>query len=78
MSQSWVLTKDANFERVVTVGMSAGADKDYVPDDDAVVVHSKVIGGGPFPLPSMWPSWSRNKANLYSAPSLARTAINMV
>lgn len=46
MGHNWVLTKDADFQRVATAGMSAGAAKDYVPDDAAVVAHTKVIGGG--------------------------------
>ncbi|WP_233808713.1 azurin [Paraburkholderia sp. HP33-1] len=46
MGHNWVLTREADFQRVVTAGMSTGAARDYVPDDAAVVAHTKVIGGG--------------------------------
>ncbi|ADG18168.1 azurin [Paraburkholderia atlantica] len=46
MGHNWVLTSDADFQRVATGGVSAGAARDYVPDDAAVIAHSKVLGGG--------------------------------
>ena len=47
MGHNWVLTKEADKQGVVTDGMAAGLDKDYVkPDDARVIAHTKVVGGG--------------------------------
>lgn len=47
MGHNWVLSKTSDMQAVVTDGISAGLDKDYVkPGDARVIAHTKVIGGG--------------------------------
>lgn len=47
MGHNWVLTKQSDVQAVATEGIAAGLDNDYVkPDDDRVIAHTKVIGGG--------------------------------
>jgi azurin len=47
MGHNWVLTTAADQAAVISEGMSAGVDKDYVKADDSrVLAHTKVIGGG--------------------------------
>jgi azurin len=47
MGHNWVLTETSVFQAVATAGMSAGLPNDYVPkDDQRVIAHTKVIGGG--------------------------------
>ncbi|PRB83912.1 azurin [Pseudomonas sp. MYb185] len=47
MGHNWVLTKAADLQATATDGMAEGLDKDYVkPDDERVIAHTKIIGGG--------------------------------
>ncbi|MGB6102652.1 MAG: azurin [Pusillimonas sp.] len=47
MGHNWVLTKEADKQGVATDGMTAGPDNDYVKtDDERVIAHTPVIGGG--------------------------------
>jgi len=47
MGHNWVLTTTPDFEAVAMAGMAAGVDNDYVPpDDQRVIAHTKIIGGG--------------------------------
>ncbi|MNR76244.1 Azurin precursor [compost metagenome] len=47
MGHNWVLSKSADMQAVVSDGMAAGLDKNYVKAGDArVIAHTKVIGGG--------------------------------
>lgn len=47
MGHNWVLTKQADMQAAATEGMAAGADNAYVkPDDERVIAHTKLIGGG--------------------------------
>lgn len=47
MGHNWVLTTQADMQKVATDGMAAGLDKDYVkPGDPRVIAYTKVIGGG--------------------------------
>ncbi len=47
MGHNWVLSTSDDFQKVAQAGMSAGADNNYVPKDDArVLASTKVIGGG--------------------------------
>ena len=39
-------TEDAVFQRVGQAGAKAGADNEYVPDDDAVIAHTPMSGPG--------------------------------
>lgn len=47
MGHNWVLTTGADAEAAYQDGMQAGLDNEFVkPDDDRVIAHTKVIGGG--------------------------------
>ena len=47
MGHNWVLTKTADMAGVVSDGVAAGLDKNYVKAGDTrVMAHTKVIGGG--------------------------------
>jgi azurin len=47
MGHNWVLARTADFQAVANAGISAGLDKDYVPEGDKrVIAHTKVVGGG--------------------------------
>ncbi len=47
MGHNWVLVKTADANDVGMAGMSAGIDKEYVPQNDArVLASTKLIGGG--------------------------------
>ena len=46
MGHNWVLTKTGAFKSVAQKGMQAGADSEYVPDDERVIAHTGLIGGG--------------------------------
>ncbi|MBP0603861.1 azurin [Aeromonas sanarellii] len=47
MGHNWVLANTADYQAVATAGMSAGADHDYLPKDDArILAHTKLVGGG--------------------------------
>ncbi|MDR2688201.1 MAG: azurin [Azoarcus sp.] len=47
MGHNWVLTKTADQAGVISDGVKAGADKDYLPSGDArVIAASTMIGGG--------------------------------
>ena len=47
MGHNWVLSNTADYQALATAGMSAGADHDYLPKDDArILAHTKLVGGG--------------------------------
>lgn len=47
MGHNWVLTTAADMQGVVTDGMAAGLDKNYVKEGDTrVIAHTKIIGSG--------------------------------
>ena len=47
MGHNWVLTTAGDMQGVVTDGMAAGLDKNYVKDGDTrVIAHTKIIGSG--------------------------------
>ncbi|MBU3056292.1 azurin [Pseudomonas indica] len=47
MGHNWVLTTAADMPGVVSDGMAAGLDNNYLkPDDARIIAHTKVIGGG--------------------------------
>ena len=47
MGHNWVLTTAADMQGVVTDGMAAGLDKNYVKEGDTrVIAHTKIIGAG--------------------------------
>ncbi|MFC4525265.1 azurin [Dyella halodurans] len=47
MGHNWVLGHAADESGILADGMKAGAEHDYVkPDDERVVAHTKLIGGG--------------------------------
>lgn len=47
MGHIWVLTTTEDFQPVAMAGMSAGADNDFLPqDDDRVLAVTDLIGGG--------------------------------
>lgn len=47
MGHNWVLSKDADAQGIVTDGMAANLDKDYIKEgDERVLAHTKVIGAG--------------------------------
>lgn len=47
MGHNWVLTTAADMQGVVQDGIAAGLDNDYLkPNDDRVIAHTKLIGGG--------------------------------
>ena len=47
MGHNWVLSTAADMPGVVSDGMAAGLDNNYLkPDDARIIAHTKVIGGG--------------------------------
>ena len=47
MGHNWVLTKTSDAQPVVSDGINAGLANNYIkPDDDRVIAHTEVIGGG--------------------------------
>lgn len=47
MGHNWVLTTAADMQGVVKDGITAGLNNDYLkPNDDRVIAHTKLIGGG--------------------------------
>ena len=46
MGHNWVLTREADFQAMATAGASAGAAKDYVPDDARIIARTRLLGGG--------------------------------
>ncbi|SDI03330.1 azurin [Pseudomonas panipatensis] len=47
MGHNWVLTTAADMQGVITDGMAAGLDKNYLKEGDArVIAHTKIIGAG--------------------------------
>lgn len=47
MGHNWVLTTAADMQGVITDGMAAGLDKNYLKDGDSrVIAHTKIIGAG--------------------------------
>lgn len=47
MGHNWVLTTAGDMQGVVTDGMAAGLEKNYVKDGDTrVIAHTKIIGAG--------------------------------
>lgn len=47
MGHNWVLTAQADMTPVANDGAAAGLDNDYLkPDDDRILAHTKLIGGG--------------------------------
>lgn len=47
MGHNWVLTKTSAAQPVVSDGINAGLANNYLkPDDDRVLAHTEVIGGG--------------------------------
>lgn len=46
MGHNWVLSEAGNMQSVVQQGMSAGLESNYVPESDAVIAATDVVGGG--------------------------------
>ena len=47
MGHNWVLTKTSDMQAVANDAMKAGLQNDYLkPDDDRVIAHTDLIGGG--------------------------------
>ncbi len=46
MGHNWVVTQTGDYKEVAQKGSSAGLENDYVPDDDRIIAHTEVIGGG--------------------------------
>ncbi len=47
MGHNWVLTKAADLQDTATDGMSSGLENDYIkPDDERIIAHTKLVGGG--------------------------------
>lgn len=46
MGHNWVLSKASDMQSIVQKGMSAGMENEYVPDSEAVIAATEVIGGG--------------------------------
>jgi azurin len=46
MGHNWVLAPADSLDAIGQAGMSAGADNEYVPDDDRIVAATEMIGGG--------------------------------
>lgn len=47
MGHNWVLSTAADMPAVVSDGMAAGLDNNYLkPDDARIIAHTKIIGGG--------------------------------
>lgn len=46
MGHNWVLSKESDKNAITGAAVAAGMDNEYVPDDDKVIAHTDVIGGG--------------------------------
>ncbi|MBS61631.1 azurin [Salinisphaera sp.] len=46
MGHNWVLSKEADKQAITSEGMQAGLDNEYLPDDDKIIAHTDLIGGG--------------------------------
>lgn len=47
MGHNWVLTESEHWRDVAESGQTAGLENDYLPpDDERVIVHTEMIGGG--------------------------------
>lgn len=47
MGHNWVLATAADEQAVITDGMKAGAEQNYIkPNDTRVIAHTKLVGGG--------------------------------
>src|SRR5258705_5747656 len=58
MGHNWVLVNAADATAVATAGMGAGLPNDYLPPGDKrVLAHTKTIGGGAGPRPSVLTSF---------------------
>lgn len=46
MGHNWVLVPEDALQAVAQAGQNAGADANYVPDDDRIIAATSVVGGG--------------------------------
>lgn len=46
MGHNWVLTKTADYQSIAMEAQNAGLEKDYLPDDDRIITHTDLVGGG--------------------------------
>lgn len=47
MGHNWVLSETSKVRSIANAGMNAGPDNAYIkPDDERVIAHTKLIGGG--------------------------------
>jgi azurin len=46
MGHNWALALPADQKALLAAGLAAGAAKDYIPADDKLIAHTKLIGGG--------------------------------
>lgn len=47
MGHNWVLAETGDWKALAQAGQNAGLENDYLPaDDDRVIVHTDMIGGG--------------------------------
>jgi azurin len=46
MGHNWVLVRPGDFQAVAPLGISAGVEGDYVPDDERVIANTPLVGGG--------------------------------
>lgn len=47
MGHNWALAETGDWKELAQAGQSAGLENDYLPaDDDRVIVHTDMIGGG--------------------------------
>jgi azurin len=47
MGHNWVLAKTSDWKSIAQTGQGAGLENDYLPkDDERVIVHTDMIGGG--------------------------------
>ncbi len=46
MGHNWVLALTKHFQDIAQSAASAGLDSGYIPDDDRIIAHTDLIGGG--------------------------------
>lgn len=46
MGHNWVLAPGANWKEIAMAGLTAGESRDYIPDDDRIIAHTDLVGGG--------------------------------
>jgi azurin len=46
MGHNWVLSKADDFQTITAAAAGAGMANDYVPESDAVIAHTALVGGG--------------------------------